>query len=311
MTFLKNAWYVAAWSTEVEVGKLLSRRLLDEPVVIYRDPDGCARALTDRRPIGLRRSRWAGSSMEFCSAHTTGCDSMVRETASTTLMGPCRGPHACGASRSPSDTARSGSGWATLTRPLRARSPSSTSSCRSSGTSVPGTWPSTAVTSSNRQYSRLEPHRVPASAVLERSCEPRRDQVRSGRRHGLVATLHSRRLAPSVHLPGVQHSSGNLVDRWLDVRWQAPALMALWTGGVAAGRSREDGVNVPSAHLFTPETVSRTHYFYAMAFLTRSDRPARSWRARTSSCSGNRSSTKTSRSSRRWRARWAARISGR
>ena len=50
MTFLKNAWYVAAWSTEVEVGKLLSRRLLDEPVVIYRDLDGCARALTDRCP---------------------------------------------------------------------------------------------------------------------------------------------------------------------------------------------------------------------------------------------------------------------
>ena len=59
---------------------------------------------------------------------------------------------------------------------------------------------------------------------------------------------------------------GNLVDRWLDVRWHAPALMALWTGGVVADQPKDSGVNVPSAHLFTPESASRTHYFYAMSF---------------------------------------------
>jgi hypothetical protein len=42
--------------------------------------------------------------------------------------------------------------------------------------------------------------------------------------------------------------------------------MALWTGAVAAGRPREEGVGVPSAHLFTPESTSRTHYFYAISF---------------------------------------------
>jgi vanillate O-demethylase monooxygenase subunit len=56
------------------------------------------------------------------------------------------------------------------------------------------------------------------------------------------------------------------VDRWLDVRWNAPALMALWTGGVASGSPRELGRTVPSAHCFTPESATRTHYFYAISF---------------------------------------------
>ena len=50
MTFLKNAWYVAAWSAELEAGRLLARRLLDEPVVLYRDSEGHAWALADRCP---------------------------------------------------------------------------------------------------------------------------------------------------------------------------------------------------------------------------------------------------------------------
>ena len=45
--FLYNAWYVAAWSTEVGE-KPLARTLLEEPVVLYRGADGRAVALEDR-----------------------------------------------------------------------------------------------------------------------------------------------------------------------------------------------------------------------------------------------------------------------
>ena len=45
--WIRNAWYVAAWSREV--GRhLLARRLLDEPVVLYRRNDGTPVALLDR-----------------------------------------------------------------------------------------------------------------------------------------------------------------------------------------------------------------------------------------------------------------------
>jgi phenylpropionate dioxygenase-like ring-hydroxylating dioxygenase large terminal subunit len=45
--YIRNAWYVAAWSKEVG-RQLLARRILDEPVVLYRKNDGTPVALLDR-----------------------------------------------------------------------------------------------------------------------------------------------------------------------------------------------------------------------------------------------------------------------
>jgi phenylpropionate dioxygenase-like ring-hydroxylating dioxygenase large terminal subunit len=44
--FLRNAWYVAAWSDEITAGPL-ARRILGEPVVLFRDANGTAAALLD------------------------------------------------------------------------------------------------------------------------------------------------------------------------------------------------------------------------------------------------------------------------
>jgi phenylpropionate dioxygenase-like ring-hydroxylating dioxygenase large terminal subunit len=46
--FLKNCWYVAAWDHELIDGKLLSRTLLGEPVLLYRGDSGNVIALSDR-----------------------------------------------------------------------------------------------------------------------------------------------------------------------------------------------------------------------------------------------------------------------
>lgn len=45
--FARNTWYVAAWSDEV-TGKPLGRRLLNEPVVLFRTATGVLAALFDR-----------------------------------------------------------------------------------------------------------------------------------------------------------------------------------------------------------------------------------------------------------------------
>ena len=47
--FLKNFWYVAAWSHEL-ADKPLGRVIVNEPVVLYRAPDGTLVALDDRCP---------------------------------------------------------------------------------------------------------------------------------------------------------------------------------------------------------------------------------------------------------------------
>ena len=44
--FIRNAWYVAAWADEIGTSPL-ARRILNEPVVLYRDAQGHAAALID------------------------------------------------------------------------------------------------------------------------------------------------------------------------------------------------------------------------------------------------------------------------
>ena len=51
-TFVLNAWYVAAWSKEVG-RKYLTRRILGEPILMYRKEDGTPVALIDRCPHKL------------------------------------------------------------------------------------------------------------------------------------------------------------------------------------------------------------------------------------------------------------------
>lgn len=50
--FVRNAWYVAAWSKEI-AGAPFSRRILGEPIVMYRGPDAALAALLDRCPHKL------------------------------------------------------------------------------------------------------------------------------------------------------------------------------------------------------------------------------------------------------------------
>jgi vanillate O-demethylase monooxygenase subunit len=46
--FLKNCWYMGGWDHEVMDGKLLERRILDQPVVFYRGESGQIIALDNR-----------------------------------------------------------------------------------------------------------------------------------------------------------------------------------------------------------------------------------------------------------------------
>lgn len=79
----------------------------------------------------------------------------------------------------------------------------------------------------------------------------------------------SRRFITDDHLPPFLEAlfglaPGETVDRWLDCRWQPPALIELYSGVTKAGHPREEGTNAPSIHFFTPESESTTHYFYGM-----------------------------------------------
>ena len=50
MPFIKNLWYVAAWSYELDAKTPIGRMLIGEPIVMYRKSDGTVVALEDRCP---------------------------------------------------------------------------------------------------------------------------------------------------------------------------------------------------------------------------------------------------------------------
>ena len=76
MSFIKNAWYVAAWSDEVE-DQLFARKILGEHVLLYRQDNGVAVALSDRCPhrfVALHLGKRHGDVVE-CAYHGLRFDS--------------------------------------------------------------------------------------------------------------------------------------------------------------------------------------------------------------------------------------------
>jgi vanillate O-demethylase monooxygenase subunit len=68
---LHNCWYVAGWSHDIAAGSLVSRTILDEPIVLYRKGDGGVAALEDRcchRLAPLSRGRIEGDDLR-CMYH--------------------------------------------------------------------------------------------------------------------------------------------------------------------------------------------------------------------------------------------------
>jgi phenylpropionate dioxygenase-like ring-hydroxylating dioxygenase large terminal subunit len=68
---IRNCWYVAAFSHDVEEGKLFARRLLDVNVVLYRDANGDVKALRDRcahRSFPLSKGRLENGTV-ICGYH--------------------------------------------------------------------------------------------------------------------------------------------------------------------------------------------------------------------------------------------------
>lgn len=53
MIVIKECWYVAAWSRDVEPGSLFAARIAGEPIVLFRTADGSIQALADLCPHRL------------------------------------------------------------------------------------------------------------------------------------------------------------------------------------------------------------------------------------------------------------------
>lgn len=267
MAFLRNAWYVAAWSAELAPGGMAHRKILGEPVLLLRDSTGTPAAIGDRCPhrfAPLHRGRLDGDTVE-CGYHGLRFD----------RTGQCvHNPHGPTprAARVPSYplVERYSALWVWMGDPARA----DPAAIPEFDFLVPEAWHVGTGHMLVQAHYELESDNILDLSHIE-FMHPlfSSEAVRAGKLESSVEgeTVWSRRFITGDRPPEFIMSAfgippGRPVDRWLDVRWDAPALMALWTGGVVSGEPRSAGRETPTAHLFTPETHSSTHYFYAIGF---------------------------------------------
>ncbi|WP_292905394.1 aromatic ring-hydroxylating dioxygenase subunit alpha [Niveispirillum sp.] len=267
MRALKNIWYMAAWDKEIPPGRLFHRTLVERPVVFFRDHEGSVRAIGDRCPhrfAPLHMGELVGDAVQ-CRYHGLrfGSD------------GQCvHNPHGNGAI------------------PKAAKVPSYPVYERYGAVWIWFGDPALADPAKLPVFPLLDPEKyaagqgyLKAKAHYELESDNIMDLSHIEFLHPLFATeavrrgkietvqegdaVWSKRFITNDHLPSFLEEifglePGTAVDRWLDCKWQAPALIELYSGATQTGRPREEGSDVPSIHFFTPETAKTTHYFYAM-----------------------------------------------
>jgi phenylpropionate dioxygenase-like ring-hydroxylating dioxygenase large terminal subunit len=254
MNFLRNCWYVAGWADEFIEGRLLPRTFLNEPIVMFRDGKNALHALQDRCPhrfVPLHLGHLNGDQIQ-CAYHGLSFD----------CTGSCvHNPHGNGVIpkaarvRAYPMEERYGFAWIWMGEPERA-DPSLISDFSAMDPEIAYIGKSYLHVKANYvletdnilDLSHIEfLHRssLGSSSVAQGVTEV----VQDGDTVYSKRATHDEQLTPGLErLRGVP--PGQRVDRWLDVRWTAPALMLLTTGHTPTGRPRSAGRAVHVAHVF-------------------------------------------------------------
>ncbi|MGE3709167.1 MAG: Rieske 2Fe-2S domain-containing protein [Hyphomicrobiaceae bacterium] len=266
--FVRNAWYVAAWAQELEAGKLLSRTILGEPVVIYRADDGSPAALEDRCPhrfAPLSMGKVIKGDKVQCPYHGLELDS----------SGACtHNPH--GAKNIPS---RAKVTSYTLVEKHQAL----WIWMGDAALADPGRIPDFTVLDAVPEYCSTKLDKIEVAAdyklIIDNLLELSHTCYLQAGTLGNADTIDSSidvemdgddiivsRLATDAAAPGMMSmmwpGHPGKVDVFTRMRWMAPTTMKLFTGICEMGRPWESGTGIHALHLLTPETEHSTHYFF-------------------------------------------------
>jgi vanillate O-demethylase monooxygenase subunit len=275
-SFLRNVWYMAAWSDEVG-DALLSRRIAGRRLVLFRKTDGTAVALEDRCP-----HRFAPLSLGTRDGDTIACGyhgltfdasgRCVRNAFSAEL------PKRAYVTSFPvieRDTIT----WCWLGAPEDA-DPATVPDFSflpdgPANRSVRGY----TLLRANYEYGTDNLMDLSHIEFVHKGTFAGRGVIFAGthtaREDG--DTLWSNWWMPDVAAPA--HTTGIYppdlrCDHWLDMRWNAPASMRLEIGATPHGAPREQGLVVLQSHVVTPETEHTSHYFWASTRSHAIDDPA-------------------------------------
>jgi phenylpropionate dioxygenase-like ring-hydroxylating dioxygenase large terminal subunit len=265
-TYLRNAWYVAAWSDDLAEGKLLSRTIMKEPIVLYRKADGQVAALQDRCPhrfAPLSMGKVVGGERLQCPYHGLEFDA----------AGACAlNPHG-----------------ANIPSRLRVRSYAVTEKHKAiwiwMGERAPdlAKVPDFSVLDNVPDAHATKRDRITIKANYELIIDNLLDLSHTSFLHeGILGNADTVDAAISVEQEGNdivvgRHTADatapglfailmpalpNRVDKFTRMRWMAPSTMRLLTGICMPGATYETGTGYHAIHMLTPESDRTTHYFF-------------------------------------------------
>ena len=263
--FLRNVWYVAAWSKEVG-RQPLGRVILGEPVVLFRATDGRLGVLRDacpHRAVPLSMGTVVGDHIR-CPYHGLEFDTGGVCRANAHVKGP---PDRIKDKTYPA-VERDGIVWIWMGDPALA-DPGRIIDYSLMGEAGPFTV-CTGYLKINGDYRLaidnlmdlahaefIHPNTVgsPGSTEVE--------QVEVLVEDGAVTVKTPRPDLPPNAVDRVWWTKTPHVDQYLDMTWRPASNMFLDISVTAPGGERSEGIRTPGMHLLTPETERSTHYFWA------------------------------------------------
>lgn len=267
MTFVRNAWYVAAWARDVGE-KPVPVTIMNDPVVLFRADDGSVGALADvcpHRAVPLSLGTVAGNHI-VCPYHGIALDTGGVCRRNPHIPGP---PDRLKARAYPVEV-RHGAVW------IWPGDPAAADPALIADFSL---FDATDRFATARGYLHIaadyrlvidnlmdlahadyiHPNTVGQPGAAEK-------QQAAVLREGDTISVNA--LWPDLPPSALHRAAWNrtpTVDKYLDMKWHRASSLFLDLGVMAPGTARETGIRTPSCHLLTPESERTTHYFWAAA----------------------------------------------
>jgi phenylpropionate dioxygenase-like ring-hydroxylating dioxygenase large terminal subunit len=259
--YAMNAWYMAAWSSEVSTS-LFARRFLDIPIVLFREEDGTLVALEDRCPhrfAPLHRGRFASGVIE-CAYH-----GLRFNAAGACIHNPA------GDTIPPQAKVRA--------FPVHERNHIAWIWMGQADLADPGLIPDfSCIPDEPGECANIGNYlHVRANYLLEidnlmdlshvnylHHGTLGNDSMRGHKVkvHEEGGAIHANLWMPGTTAPIYSPLFGQLCDQWTNMIWMAPSCMRLDYGVVPPGEPAVQKPEDVAVHILTPETNRTTHYFY-------------------------------------------------
>jgi vanillate O-demethylase monooxygenase subunit len=265
--YLRNAWYVAAWSDDLGDGAVLGRTILKEPVALYRMANGEVAAVQDRcshRFAPLSMGKVKGGDRLQCPYH-----GLEFNASGQCVLNPHGNKHI-----SPRAHIRSFPVvekhkaiwiWMGDKAPDHSKVPDF---------SVMDNVPELHATKRDKimikaNYELIIDNLLDLShtsflheGVLGNAETVEADITVVQEGTDVIVSRESRDAAPPGMNKLMWPQAPERVDKHTSIRWMAPSTLRLQTGICKLGAGPDAGTGYHAVHLLTPETDRTTHYFF-------------------------------------------------